>query len=185
MKLAYSPYQEVCDEAQLNYNLNVNISGGVSPYVVSWFPSSLPSTSSISIPSSTWIPQENKYVMSVTDGCNQEVQTDTIVLMNQCPLSPPNVITTNLDQTNEFFIVKNLEDFDEVSLLVVNRWGNVVYENNSYKNEWSGLDQSGKPLSEGVYFYVIKTTDDRYVYNEKEALKYSLNGFVHIVRTQE
>lgn len=64
--------------------------------------------------------------------------------------SIPNVITPNGDFKNEFFIVDKNES-DEVSLLIVNRWGKQVYQsNNDNKNNWNGDE-----LATGIYFYTI------------------------------
>lgn len=183
--LTYTNYFEVCDELQDEYPLSVNMSGGVAPFSITWTPSGTGNSTSVDIPSSTWVPQENYYTMTVSDACQKSAATDTITLMNQCPLVAPNIITTNIDATNEYFIIRNLEDFDEVALIVVNRWGNVIYENTNYKNDWDGKDKNGKYLNDGVYFYQVVPNDDRYTYSDKEKLKFTLHGFLHITRGEQ
>jgi gliding motility-associated-like protein len=100
---------------------------------------------------------------------------------NQCPLVVPNVITTNNDQMNDILIIRNLEDYDKVSLTVFNRWGNVVYLNDNYKNDWDGKDKSGNQLEDGVYFYTVTPKSDKYEYDEEQRTLYTLHGFIHIV----
>ena len=63
-------------------------------------------------------------------------------------------MTANGDGTNDALIITNWEDYDKVSLTIFNRWGNIVYENDDYKNDWMGIDKGGKQLTEGVYFYL-------------------------------
>ena len=39
---------------------------------------------------------------------------------------------------------------------VFNRWGNLVYEKDSYLNEWFGQDMDGNTLSDGTYFVIFE-----------------------------
>ncbi|MFB0923785.1 MAG: gliding motility-associated C-terminal domain-containing protein, partial [Vicingaceae bacterium] len=43
-----------------------------------------------------------------------------------------------------------LEHFPGSSLVVFNRWGNSVYENNDYQNDWSPSN-----ISVGTYYYIL------------------------------
>ena len=45
-------------------------------------------------------------------------------------------------------------DWQYRELIVLNRWGQVVYYDYDYKNDWSGTYE-GKPLADGVYFGVL------------------------------
>ena len=45
-------------------------------------------------------------------------------------------------------------DWQYRELIVLNRWGQMVYYDYDYKNDWSGTYQ-GKTLSDGVYFGVL------------------------------
>ncbi len=74
---------------------------------------------------------------------------DTIIIPEVKPLIIPNVFTPNGDGHNDFFEIKNNENW-KIQLSVYNRWGIRVFESNDYKNNWNG-DQ----LSTGTYFYVL------------------------------
>ena len=63
----------------------------------------------------------------------------------------PNVFTPNSDGVNDVFEIVGLAQFDRLELNVFNRWGNEVYANRSYQNDWDGND-----LLEGTYYYVIR-----------------------------
>jgi gliding motility-associated-like protein len=49
-----------------------------------------------------------------------------------------------------------------IHVKVFNRWGNLVYENENYINDWDGRGQGdllGKYLPEGTYFYMVEAID--------------------------
>ena len=81
----------------------------------------------------------------------------------------PNVITPNSDGINDLFEVANLPKNTEV--LILNRWGNVVFSSANYQNNWGGKDTMGNELVNGVYTYKFTT----------ELGKVG-HGFVHLVR---
>ena len=48
----------------------------------------------------------------------------------------------------------------KVSVEIFNRWGNKVYENSNYQNNWDGTSNTnfvlyGEKISDGTYYYVI------------------------------
>lgn len=66
----------------------------------------------------------------------------------------------NADGHNDQYIIKNLEawPYDNTSLKVFNRWGEVVYLASPYLNDWDGTNNQGgaignKILIEGVYYF--------------------------------
>jgi gliding motility-associated-like protein len=81
----------------------------------------------------------------------------------------PNVISPNDDGINDFFEVDNIPANTEV--IILNRWGNVVFSATNYQNNWDGKDTSGKNLLEGVYTYKYLTFSGKVGH-----------GFVHLVR---
>ncbi len=91
------------------------------------------------------------------------------IYVNLGPITVPNIFSPNDDDINETFIIDNLPDNSEVSIL--NRWGNTVYHSTDYNNDWAGKDLSGLAVTEGVYTYVIHTLKPEV-----------LHGFVHIIR---
>jgi len=84
-------------------------------------------------------------------------------------LEIPNVITDNSDGVNDIFEIKGLKA--NTSLVILNRWGQKVFETSNYANDWKGLDLSGEKLTDGVYSYLLQTPE-----GQKE------HGFVHLIR---
>ena len=81
----------------------------------------------------------------------------------------PNVITPNSDGINDLFEIDNLPQNTEV--IILNRWGNVVFSSENYQNNWDGKDNSGRALVDGVYTYKF--------ISETGAISH---GFVHLIR---
>jgi gliding motility-associated-like protein len=79
----------------------------------------------------------------------------------------PEGFSPNGDGINDLFVIRGAAGLT-ISLEVYNRWGNLVYKNDDYKNDWDGKPNSGITLSsdaagvpDGTYYYVIKTSDGR------------------------
>lgn len=86
----------------------------------------------------------------------------------------PNVFTPNGDGSNDEYFIKT-ENAINVELVILNRWGNVLYEGSGLNPIWNGKSQSGALVDEGVYFYKYKV----YGYNDQEV---EGHGFLHLVR---
>ncbi|MFD2514099.1 gliding motility-associated C-terminal domain-containing protein [Pontibacter locisalis] len=66
-------------------------------------------------------------------------------------LELPNVFSPNNDGNNDTWRVKNLENYPDNDLTIINRWGNEVFKAKTYNNGWTG-----DGLSEGTYFYMLR-----------------------------
>ncbi|MGX5817247.1 T9SS type B sorting domain-containing protein [Chitinophaga lutea] len=70
------------------------------------------------------------------------------------PLFIPNAFTPNGDGKNDRFRIPGLERFADNELSIYNRWGNVVFEQKNYQQQWDGQGLSG-----GTYVYLLKVRD--------------------------
>ncbi|MES2629649.1 MAG: Ig-like domain-containing protein, partial [Bacteroidota bacterium] len=71
------------------------------------------------------------------------------------------------DGVNDVFVLRNYGN-QTIDLEMFNRWGNVVYKNPDYNNDWNGTCNTGiylgDDLPDGTYYYVIKLSGgDSYV----------------------
>ena len=66
----------------------------------------------------------------------------------------PNIITPNGDPLNETF--RPLFTCQPASLKVFTRWGNLVQQTDTYRNDWSA-----NRLAPGLYYYLLRDTDGR------------------------
>lgn len=95
------------------------------------------------------------FQLTIVDNCNNSVSDDFNVNVQEgCEIEIPNVFTPNGDMANDYFVVKNLEEWPNSVLLIFNRWGNKVYENPDYRNDWNGKD-----APDGVYYYILSLSD--------------------------
>lgn len=107
------------------------------------------------------------YTVIITDanGCSA---TQSITLTEPYELELPNGISPNGDGFNDGLIIRGIELFPNNELIVFNRWGNIVYRENNYRNTtpWEGVNQSGVFLPDGTYFVVVQISG-----NESKELK--------------
>lgn len=68
----------------------------------------------------------------------------------------PTGITPNADGFNDMFVIQNSAVCTSIKITVFNRWGNIVYREENYKNTWTGLNTKGEQLPQGTYFVVIE-----------------------------
>ncbi len=102
--------------------------------------------------------------ITTEDDCESIVTIPYVILPEDIEI--PNVFTPNNDGNNDYFVIKNGE-FYRNSLAVYNRWGQVVFEANNYRNTWRAAD-----VADGTYYYVFTTEE-----NDKE-----YTGHVTILR---
>ncbi len=65
----------------------------------------------------------------------------------------PNIFTPNFDNHNDVFYIRNLPDAGSgTSLIITNRWGNIIYQSDDYHYDdlWDGGDNP-----DGTYFYKL------------------------------
>ena len=65
-------------------------------------------------------------------------------------------ITPNGDGVNDYFCpIENILEFPDNKILIFNRWGDIVFEQKGYQNDWGGTNQkTGAPLPAGTYYYM-------------------------------
>ena len=77
----------------------------------------------------------------------------------------------------------NLNQYPNPYLLIFNRWGELVYENSNYQNDWSGTHyKSGEELKEGIYYYLIDPKSAKYNYEKINLKKNGISGKIQLIR---
>ena len=103
--------------------------------------------------------QQGLYTVTLTGQCGEMALEDFVVSYRNCELIIPNVFTpSNNDGFNDVFYIEHLELHPNSLLEIFNRWGNKIYSNEDYKNDWNGTHyKTGNQLPDGVYYYVLTT----------------------------
>ncbi len=135
--------------------ISVDITGGLPPYNFNWSTGSSEQTiAGLAAGSYTLqVADNNSCFKTYTANVAQSECSDEIVVYD--------VITPNGDGANDFWVIKGLEMYPSNSVKVFNKWGDVVFEQNNYANNWSGIrGTGGDVLPDGTYFYLIKINDN-------------------------
>ncbi len=174
-----------CAETANAYRVNFSIMGGApgavgifeDSYTVSGILGTVTTMGQLITSAPQSIPQNNDYVIEITDsegcmatffGTNENNCNDCLELNES---SIPNIFSPNNDSVNRIWGIPNLQAcYPNNRVLICNRWGNIVWEQNSCAdNCWDGTAQnSGKPLPTGAYYYVIQLNGENS--NEAEVL---------------
>lgn len=88
------------------------------------------------------------YVKGTNAGGNYLIKK-VIVVINYV-IFVPNIFTPNGDGKNDRFEIVGLQHFPGSTLMIYNRWGNVLYHSDNYQNTWDGGGQIP-----GTYYYVL------------------------------
>ncbi|MFK8038899.1 MAG: gliding motility-associated C-terminal domain-containing protein [Crocinitomicaceae bacterium] len=99
------------------------------------------------------------YQTSFTDsnGCQTNAIHSIIVIDNPVQISANNFISPNGDGINDTWIIENIQYFPENKVFVFNSYGQMIFEQSPYNNDW---DLNSQNLPDGSYFYAIYTDPD-------------------------
>jgi gliding motility-associated-like protein len=112
-----------------------------------------------------------------TNGLNPDTNNDgdpnedvpTSVMLEKVTVRIPEGFSPNGDGVNDNFVIENL-DSESISLEVFNQFGNLVYKNINYHNEWSGISNqgsySGKEIPNGTYYYIVSKRNHKETYQK-------------------
>lgn len=75
--------------------------------------------------------------------------------IDECVIAFPNIFTPNNDGVNDLFLPADIAGIDKYEIKIYDRWGNLVYESQTFEG-WNGLTRIGNnPASEGQYFFTV------------------------------
>lgn len=96
---------------------------------------------------------------TVTDkfGCSNTIQK-TIKVYSSCYLAVPNAFSPNADGRNDFLYPLNAIKADKLLFKVYNRWGQLIFQTNNWKQGWDGT-YKGLPQPSGVYVWLLSYVD--------------------------
>ncbi|MES2565726.1 MAG: PKD domain-containing protein [Bacteroidota bacterium] len=114
------------------------------------------------------------YVVTLTattiDGCTDD--TSVVIKVNpDVVMYVPNVFTPGADGLNDvfqIFIPPSGADYSTYSILIYDRWGELVFQSNDILESWTGArNNSGAILPQGTYVWKIHFQDEKRTHYEK------------------
>ena len=139
-----------------NGTITVNATGGTGEYTYELSPGSLQFGNYYeNLPFGS-------YEVLVTDEAGCILRADTELDIPKCPVWVPNVFSPNNDNTNEYFNIGSIDNYDLGILryMIFDRWGEKVYDAYNFEitdriKYWNG-QFNGRKATEGVYAYLIE-----------------------------
>lgn len=140
-------------------DLLMNYTGNISSY--SWTPAT--GLSCTTCPTPFARPSTNTtYTLTVENpqGCYSSEDVTVLVVCNGLNYFMPNTFSPNNDGQNDVFYPRGSGLFRIKSLLIFNRWGEIVFERREFNPNdrsagWDGT-YKGKPASSDVYVYMLE-----------------------------
>lgn len=126
--------------------------------------------------SSFTIQEAGMYIVSTQNSCG--IISDSILVnfeyCSEGTIVMPNIFSPNGDMINDYFFPE-LTAFTLNELVILNRWGQIVYQSDQISPGWDG-SFNGDKCSEGTYFWRIDVS------NEADGMQETLHGFLQLVR---
>ena len=141
---------------QTNSSIEVIASGGEPPY--RYYFNGVGQSSNI-----LYNPTASSYMVQVESktGCLGEPKTVYFVKIN-------NAFSPNGDGLNDTWFIENLDQMENISLLIVDRYGAKIFESNNKNNLiWNGKSSSGHPMPTSSYWYMVSWHDPVTTKNEQ------------------
>jgi gliding motility-associated-like protein len=117
-----------------------------------------------------YVTKIGEYWVEVT--VNECTAIDYITINYKCEsiLEIPNIFTPNGDGINDYFVPVKSEGIVSIQTVILNRWGNVVFETDDLLINWDGQN-----VNDGTYFWIIEYVDLNGGENK-------IHGFVNVVK---
>jgi gliding motility-associated-like protein len=109
-------------------------------------------------------------------GAKSYCRFNVVVTQQEIDIAIAKFVTPDGNGENDAWIVSNIEKFQDNKVVIVDRWGSVIYTASGYNNNnivWRGHNQAGVMVPVGTYFYTISV---RY---GKSSLEKS--GFIELI----
>lgn len=142
----------------VNDNMGIEAPSNYSNYL--WTPTT--SVNDTSGQFVAYVGSESGSVYLTMQSANGCITSDT-VFIQIVDLTIPEGFSPNVDERNDAFVIPELYNL-KGKITIWNRWGELVFNSDHYKNDWEGkcktaLCLGNEELPEGTYFYAIDVHD--------------------------
>jgi gliding motility-associated-like protein len=104
-----------------------------------------------------------------TNGC---VGQDSIYILVENSIDCffiPELVTPNLDGFNDTWHIQGLDPNQTHSIEIFNRWGNLIFTQKNFQNNWDcrsnhglSFDEKNEPVPSGTYFFILSKENDSF-----------------------
>ncbi|HEY6063643.1 MAG TPA: gliding motility-associated C-terminal domain-containing protein [Chitinophagaceae bacterium] len=96
-------------------------------------------------------------ITNLTLGCSDSARK-TLTVLDFCLIDVPNAFTPNNDGLNDYFQPHNALKADNYEFKVYNRWGQLVFQSNNWRDKWDGKI-NGVLQPTAVYVWMLRYTN--------------------------
>ncbi len=93
------------------------------------------------------------YITRVNGTCESS-RAEVDVTVGISAINIANTFTPNGDNINDYWVIKNIENYPDALVQVFNRYGQKLFESKGYAKPFDGT-YNGQKLPSGVYYYII------------------------------
>jgi gliding motility-associated-like protein len=143
-------------EEDSDITLTANITG--QPETIEWRKNGLAistGNSNFLTITQTTLNDEGNYSVFIIDSCKNETLSSNIFLDVKPLCQVYQLITPNGDGKNDFLFVRNANLFPDNEIIILNKWGQIVFQQKSYNNTWTADN-----LPDGSYYYHLKVASE-------------------------
>lgn len=173
----FSPHEIDIEDPQVTFH---NLSQNASSYSWDFGDGSPFSNEEDPIHTYDYIPDNYSVVLyaSNSDGSCVDSTKIELAVLDVVTYFVPNSFTPDGDEHNQVFkpVFNDRIDFTEYSLIVFNRWGQVVFESHDPAIGWDGTYANQGVAQAGTYVWKIQFKD------ENNGLREMLNGHVNLIK---
>ena len=113
----------------------------------------------LSLTPTTNSPDDITYTLHVVSNLSCGESTSSVFVRVYKKITTVNTFTPNGDGVNEFWTIKNIDNYPRAHVNVYTRNGQSVFESNGYGKPWNGT-RNGSKLPAGTYYYIIDLNED-------------------------
>ncbi len=114
------------------------------------------------------------YTFTSDAGKTATCSFNIIVLQPEIIIDVGKAVTPDGDGIHDRWELTHIEKYEDNTVLVIDRWGNKIFEARGYDNErvfWDGRGQQGAVVPTGTYFYTIEVRAQQTVWKRKGSLE--------------
>lgn len=143
------PFEKTIDRGN-SIQIIPAITGEIRSYT--WLPPDGLNNNTISSPVASPV-TTTRYTLKVVSihDCADSAAITVKVLV---PIVVPNAFSPNGDGVNDLWNIRGLAEYNNCTVDIFTRYGQLVFHENGYNRAWDGTNK-GKPLPVGEYYYII------------------------------